>query len=430
MKRFPFIKRGKKEEDSAGEEPTGFAGKIGQYFNPEPQKEKVLRHEDFNSAGDIYYATVSAGFKVAQRILWVFFVFFMAFSLVFNFREITYDNFFYLIQDFGNAVDAQSTNYETLSYASDSRQKFSLYRGGLVTVSPSGISIFTATGRKTLQTDSGFSSPYAVCSGKYVLVYDTSGKTFSVYNSFARIYTETLDYPVTNACFAENGSFAVVTREADSKSVVYLYSKNFKKLAKYRLDSYMFDIAIDSDRKLMTFLYYDIGNGIGNTHLSVRDLSTLEEVDRLDIPGEFPLQCSFLEKGAFSVITDSSVRIYDSDFEETEGVQYAGGTLSGFYASEEGIAVSVLSSSKNMIIAFDKYGKMLYNDNVGFRVADIGIYDNTLFLQTERGVTCLDPKTEHYEELTSGDGKMLIYNAKTVMVCGESKAEYLVFQGK
>ena len=73
-----------------------FANRIGRFFSHEPQKEKVLRHKDFHAAGDVYYASVSAGYKVIQRFLWVFFVCFMAISLILNYRVITYDNFFYL----------------------------------------------------------------------------------------------------------------------------------------------------------------------------------------------------------------------------------------------------------------------------------------------------------------------------------------------
>ena len=68
--------------------------KIAMYFNPQPQKEKVLRHEDFNRAGDTYYATVSAGYKITQRLITVVLVFFLVLSLITNFNEITYDNFF------------------------------------------------------------------------------------------------------------------------------------------------------------------------------------------------------------------------------------------------------------------------------------------------------------------------------------------------
>ena len=36
---------------------------ISTLFNPVPQKERVLRREDFNAAGDTYYATVSVAYK-------------------------------------------------------------------------------------------------------------------------------------------------------------------------------------------------------------------------------------------------------------------------------------------------------------------------------------------------------------------------------
>ena len=120
-----------------------------------------------------------------------------------NHTEITYDNFYYLIKDFSGAVHSEGSYYETLSYESDDRQNFTLYRGGLATVSPSKISVFTATGRRTLNATTSFSSPHMESSNKYILVYDTSGTTFSLYNSFARVFTETLEYPVTNACLAE-----------------------------------------------------------------------------------------------------------------------------------------------------------------------------------------------------------------------------------
>ena len=102
----------------------GFLGKIGRYFNPEPQKERVLRHEDFNAAGDVYYADISVAYKIAERVLWTVLVIFILFSVLFNYKDITYDNFYYLFKDFSSAVDSGASDYEVLSYDSDSRQSF------------------------------------------------------------------------------------------------------------------------------------------------------------------------------------------------------------------------------------------------------------------------------------------------------------------
>lgn len=421
------------QEDSSNVEKQGFSQKIARFFHTDAQKEKVLRYEDFNAAGDVYYAGVSAVYKVAQRILWLLFILFMLFSILFNYSEITYDNFYFLIKDFSGAADRQGAYYETLSYESDDRQQFQLYRGGLVTVSPSKLSVFTATGRRTLNLTSSFSSPYIESSQKYVLVYDTSANTFSLYNSFARVFTETLEYPVTNACLAEDGSFVIVSRTADRRSVVTVYNKSFKKAAELKSDDFVFDVAANREQNSLGILSYEAGNGTGRTVLSMRELSSMEETEALYFDGEFPLGFGFLEGNRMALMTDSHIRIFDSKMNEIEiSKDYSEGNITGYALNSEGVAVSVTVASQNMIFAFDDSGQLLSEDFVDFNVSDIGIYDSYLFLQTEQGVKRFAPKenkeADRLQSLPSGSGKMLIYNEKTVLVCGESKAEYLIFQ--
>ena len=408
---------------------SSMAERIGRFFSHEPQKEKVLRQEDFHAAGDVYYASVSAGYKVLQRFLWVFFVCFMAVSVILNYKDITYDNFFYLFRDFSSAVDAESTTYETLSYESSPGQQFALYRGGIAVVSPSSISAFTATGRRTLRAESDFSAPFVVCSDQYMLVYDTAGNTFSVYNSFARVYTEKLEYPITDACFGDDGSFAVVTREANRRTVVHIYDKDFNRDT-FRGDSYMFDIAMDTSANRVAFVYYGPGNGIGQTKISIRERSTLEEIESLSFDGEFPLSCGFMENHRFSLITDSAIRVFQTNFngETVDMYDYPRGNVTGFHVTKQGAAVSMIHSSQNEVIAFDKNGKMLYNGTVQDSIIDIVIYEQYLFLQTNEGVIRLDTESGNEQFLPSGNGRLLLYSENTALVCGESKAEYLVFE--
>lgn len=431
----PFSKKMKsnEERDNAAEQNTripAFAKKIGRFFSPEPQKEKVLRQEDFQAAGDAYYATVSAGYKVAQRFLWLLFILFMIFSILFHYKEITYDNFFYLMRDFSSAVDSETTSYESISYESSPGQHFSLYRGGVAVVSPSQISAFTTTGRRTLQTTSDFSAPFVVSSDQYMLVYDTAGKSFSVYNSFAKVYTEKLSYPVTGACFAEDGTFAVLTREAGHRTVVHIYdpNENFERDT-YRWNAYIFDIAMDSDTDRVVFVYYGVGDGTGETMLSFRNRSTLEEIASVKLSGEFPLDCGFMENNKFALVTDEAVRIFGSSLEDAiaETYEYQGGSVTGYSITPQGVAVSTMRSSQNEVFAFDKAGNLLYNDSIDANVTDIGLFSEYLFLQTETGVIRLNVKNSTKETLACGNGKMLLYNAHTAVVCGESKAQYLIF---
>lgn len=411
--------------------------RVSEYFNTEPQKAKVLAREDFDGVGDTYYASVSASYKIAQRILILVLVGFIIISIITNFSEITYNNFYYLIRDFTSASDAGNNTYATLSYESDSRQNFVLFRGGIATVSPSKLSVFTATGRRTLNETSDFSSPFAVSSNRYVLFYDTAGNTFSIYNSFARVYSETLDNPVKCASIAEDGSFAVVTQSANGTWVTRFYNEKFKitAIVPAKKRSYIFGVDLNSENRTLSVLSYNAGTGTGQTVLSVYDLSKMTEdmkdeslVRRFEYGSEFPIKCGFIGKDSFAIITDSRIRIYDKHFREKgESADYSGGNITGYSLNSQGVAISFMKSSGSNLVAYNSNGDLIYDTNVVQNVLDINVHGKYVFLQTEQGVTRVNTQSGVKQALDSGQGKMLIYNDKTALVCGETKAEYIVF---
>ena len=405
-------------------------GKIGDFFNPEPQKERVLRHEDFNGAGDTYYANVSAFYKVAERLLWLILIIFMVISLATNYKEITYDNFFYLLKDFSTAADSEVPSYQVLSYDSDSRQTFALYRGGLVSASPSAVSVFTAGGRRTLKSNTEYYSPNIVCSDRYVLVYDSASAAFSVYNSFSKVYNERLESPITDACFGSDGSFAVATKNEDSQSVIYLYGKDIKLRGDISESKYIFDMAIGENGERFCTLTYQAGNGKGMTTLNLYSIKSSEssgKLESIDIDGEFPISCAYLDNGRIAVLTNLAIRIYDKDLDEREKHTFYGSTIRAFKASADGVSVVVSSDADKKIIAYDEKGEFAYEKDLSENVSAIEQCDGYLFLRTASGVIRIDMDNNEREFLPSESGKMLIYGNDTAMVCGEAKAEYLVF---
>ena len=403
---------------------------LGSLFNPEPQKEKVLRHEDFNGAGDVYYATVSVGFKITQRVFVLVLVLFLIISFATNFREITYENFFYLLKDFSSAFEIETTAYETLSYDSDSRHFFALYRGGLTVVNPSNLSVFTATGRRTVKTASSFSSPCVVSSDKYFVVYDTAGTEMAIYNSFSRIYKETFEYPISGAAFDDDGNLAIITRDTDHKSLVHIYNDNFKRMFTVPSSTkYAFDVAMNSHSDRLAIAYYGVGDGSGRTEIVFYSVATEppQEIDTVTVDGEFLLDCGFVNENLFAVVTNRTVRLYDKHFEELDSYGLENGVVSGFCINEYGVGVSYTVNSSNNAIVFDSRGNIKYDEIVNDNVRAISVFEGFVFLRTDAGVVRVDMQTLDEEFLTSGQGKMLIYSADTALVCGDSKAEYLVF---
>lgn len=421
---------GKKGKSRAKRQRQRVFDKVGGFFDPEPQKERVLSKEDFKGAGDVYFASISAFYKVIERILWVLLILFLVFSLLTNYKEITFNNFFYLLKDFSSAVDSETSNYQILSYDSDKRQKFALFRGGIVSASPSSVSVFTTSGRRSLRNNNEYYSPNLVACDKYVLVYDSASSSFSLYNSFSKVYNQKLEDPITDAAFADDGSFAVATRQADIKTVIHLYNKSIKERGYISQSDYVFDMALSSAEGRLATIAYDVGSGTGETIITVYDIGSSSSAKKLSehaIDGEFPLSCAYLENGELAVVTNRSVRIFDKSFKQNKSQSFYEATVTAFNASKNGAVAVVSSGSIRTVYAFDSKGDIVYNKPIGENITKTDIVGKYLFLQTASGVIRIDTDAKTRQFLSSNNGSMLVYSEDTAIVCGEAKAEYLVF---
>ena len=405
--------------------------KVGGFFDPEPQKERVLNKEDFHAAGDVYYASVSAFYKVFERILWVLLALFLTFSIVTNYKEITFDNFFYLLKDFSNVSDNDASNYQILSYDSDKRQKFDLFNGGIVSAAPSSVSIFTSSGRRSLKNNNDYYSPNVVACDKYVLVYDSASSAFSVYNSFSKVYNKKLENPITDAEFAENGAFAVATRQADMKTVIYLYDKDIKEYGYISQSDYVFDMSFSMSEKRFATISYDVASGTGETVVVFYDVSGSAGAKKLSekiLSEEFPVACAYLESGDFVIITNQSLWLLDKDLNVKERKQFFDASVSAFNATTQGSVVVTTDGAVKNVYAIDSAGDLVYSGVVGENIKRADICENYIFLQTSSGVMRINVDTEQKDYLPSSQGEMLVYSEDTAIVCGYSKAEYLVFE--
>lgn len=408
-----------------------FFDKVGGFFDPEPQKERVLSKEDFRAAGDVYYASVSAFYKVFERILWVLLILFLVFSLLTNYKDITFNNFFYLLKDFSNVSDNDASNYQVLSYDSDKRQKFELFHGGIVSAAPSSVSIFTSSGRRSFKSNNDYYSPNVVASDKYVLVYDSANASFSVYNSFSKVYNKTFEDPITDAEFAEDGSFAIATRQADLKTVIYLYNKNIKERGYISQSDYVFDMALSTKENRLATISYLSASGTGETLVTFYDTEDSKSAGKLfehSFSAEFPISCAYLENGDFILITNQAIRVFDDGFDLKEQKQFFDFDISAFNASLNGAVVVTTNGAVKNVYAVGENGDFIFDGTVGENVKRADVFEDSVFLQTASGVIRIDADTGDRDYLPSSQGDMLVYDEDTAIVCGYSKAEYLVFE--
>ena len=164
---------------------------------------------------------IAYGFGMARFVAVSLLCIFLALVLIFGGSIISYENVYYMFKDIEYINSYTEGRPQTLSYSKPlTHQSSGVFKDGLAVVSDSEFKFFTSTGRATLSIGSEYSNPKICTSDSYALIYDQGNRSFSVYNSFVCMYSETLDYPISSAHMSKNGSFCIVTRTKDYGSAV------------------------------------------------------------------------------------------------------------------------------------------------------------------------------------------------------------------
>lgn len=381
-----------------------------------------------------YYENVSANLGIFQVILYFSLFAFVVLSFFAKSDLITYQNFYYFFKDL-NAT-AQTTELyesESVTYPSGEQQSFTLYRKGLAVASRTSVSVFTAAGKQAVSKIINYQNPVAVGSGKYLLVYEMGGTQYSLYNSYTQIHTGKTDRTILGASVSESGMYALITESEEYTTEVSLYNSHFSLVNRYNKRGYVMNVALNANGTRIALLVSDSVSGRFSTTLEIFKPGEREADATVLVGTSAGLSCCFTASGAITVLCGDKIVFYSQKGSQLSSFHFENGRLGGVDLNEYGAAVcltSPISAEENRLLAFDKNGKIVYNEVVGGRIKQIARAGNALYLL----------KTETLERLDLQSGKLLqaacitdnrrilAVNEEDVLLCSSKKAEYVRFR--
>ena len=289
---------------------TGYVRGVGR------QTDEILasEHIDFSAPSIPYYENLAARLSFAKVVLYMVLLVFVVVTVISNHKLITYENLYYLAKDIGAASQTAKAHADSLSYPISSEgADFALYRGGLVISGSEVVTAMSASGRQTLSVNVAYADPCARASDKYCLSFGRGEKSFSVYNAFVQVHTETTDFPVYDAAVGDNGNFAIVTRSRDYKSEVVLYDGNMEKLANYRLGGYVTGISMNPSGDRLGVVSAEYENGIWVTKVTVIRIGNRISQSSATVTGALGSTCGFVSEDRFAVVFTDRVMVVNSD---------------------------------------------------------------------------------------------------------------------
>lgn len=305
-----------------------------------------------------YFIKLSAKFKRAKLISAIALILFVVIMTA-SYRDvITLTNFQYLIRDLviTNTVYTYDTDQKIISYNTDINSVFELFRGSLALSNTSGFSLYSLSGARIMNESHNYKNPALASSSSYLVVYDLGGNTYSVYNTLTKLDSQTLNYAIYAAAVSENGTYAVVSRDSEYRTVIHVYNSKCEKISQIMKDKLTTDISFSSDGKeLIVATVYNI-DGQLDSEITVCDPYSDEAPRAYMLTGIMAVRACMTKAGGFTVVTDKNLQFYNHSGVKLNEYSYMGYMPSNSYCDSE-------------------YASLIFNKNVVGEENEIHIFD-------------------------------------------------------
>ena len=402
------------------------------------EKKQPLSREhdaiDLSPQQNEYYEAISERCGLVQVFLYLILLAFVAVSFLMNTDLITYQNLYYFAKDLNSATETVDVLHtDSISYPTDTSQSFALYRQGLAVAGNTSVTIFTATGRQTVSRNVQYQNPVAVGTGKYLLVYELDGTSYSLYNSYTQIHAGKTDSPIRCATMSSSGMYAIVTESEEYASVVRLYSRNFELVNQYRYNGYVTDVAINGKGSYLSVLISRMENGAFSTSLNVYEPKKDTIHSQVEIGTGLGLRCGFTDSDVVTVLSGNGVYSVSVGGKLISEYHFEGKNIKAFDLSDDGCAI-VLKNNRGLgdqqVILFDKKGKIMHQTVVDQTIRSVASNQGNAYLVCSDGLLRIQGKdgSQRFVECMTEGRVLLVTNDGRAMLCSAQKATYENFE--
>ena len=377
-----------------------------------------------------YYESVATAFRYAKFIVLFLTVIFVMFILSFFREEVSIENFQYMLK-YITSEDSSLITTQKIHYPTSDSKALDLFAGDFVSAGTGGVSLYDTHGNTVLEIDDTFSNPVFTIGKKYGLCYDLSGYSYIVFNTFSKLKGEELDFPISDAVMADNGSYAILTKNREYRTVINIYDSDYDLISRVYKDKFTFDI--DLSQKQLLYVTAEALDSSYLTEVNVLNIKSESEIRVVSLYNEFPLAVKFIGD-SIAVITDKALRFYNSEFEEISAYSFSSQSPGGFVFSDTYVMLYFEKNtigSKNEIKLYSKNGEFLFSSMLSGKVNSLDINGEYAILHTNDLVHRINisDKTLVSSKIDTGAEKAMLQSDSTVLVCYKNYARLLDFSG-
>lgn len=375
-----------------------------------------------------YYEGVSSAFRYAKFITLTIVVIFVVLTLSFFRDDVSIENFQYMLKYITSDEDTLITT-QKLHYPTSDSKALDLFNGDLVSAGTSGISLYDTNGNSVLQIDEVYSSPCFSFGNRYGLCYDISGHSYVIFSTFAKLYSQKLEYPISGAVMTEKGHYVIMTRDREYKTVFNVYNSDYELVSKIFKNNYTF--AFDYNGKHLAYASVFASDSRYVCELNLVKTNVESDTLTLTYYDEFPLAVQYLNENLV-MLTDTYLRFYDTTFELIAEFNI-GAEISGYSLGDEFMMVyseKNIIGSENRADFYSYDGKLIAAEDVKGKINFVNLNGNCAAILTNNSVMRFnfDEGEVRVCKIDTGADKVMLQSDYTSLVCYDNFAQLVNFE--
>ena len=411
-----------------------FLDKLKSFFRKNDEKGKIKI--EYAGPRNEYYGRVAERYGTLQMIILVLLTVFVLVSLLINSEWISYENFYFFVNDFGSYITDGDSDVEGIIYNTDSFSDFGIFGNKIAIAGNSGTALYTSSGREVFfdndvigDPELEISDPELEISDRIMILYDAGGKEYRIYNLFTEVYSEITDFQIYGATAENNGSYAIITGDGQHITCAKIYNRRFKEIQTVGRNSYIVGVSMTLTGDKTAVLSYDQYDGKFITYLYLTKTNKNEPYAEITVENAFPLYCAYTERGYINLVCDRKILSYDSNGKQIgEYIVEDGYKLLKVESNQYGCIVTVSNGNTNKILMFDKSGKLIYNAEINESIEAVSLYEKYIFILSHDKILRIDSQSGKNTSIARGTNsaaKMLVRDENEIYLCMDSRIKYI-----
>lgn len=378
-----------------------------------------------------FYGNASLAYRFLSFLMVVCFLFCIIAASFLNANSFTLSNLEYICRNFALQLEAnENDSVYAIKYNPDTSRNYSLFKDGLVVSGSNGLTVFSATGRITANEAINYINPKMLAGDKYILIFDSMGKSYTVYNTFSSVYSSTLEHTILGAAIADNGYYALITSSDEYNSSVELYNNDFELIYRINKNGYITSLCMTDSISVICTVNVD-SFGRFSSETMIFDYITGTELGNTESISDIPIYCEGSNE-SITVICESGVYIYDYNCNTIGKYLFTEQLLSNFSCDSGYILMLFKNQGFNTdysLICIDKSAEIIYEHTIEGTVFSVDLSDNISFVLTENQFIRISSDSVDRIDYSGADHdtELISIDSNNIYVCLSSSAPLIKF---